>query len=63
MDQKVVDISLRYRFLVVIGIVVVLGYGAYQYTRLPVDAFPDISPIMVPIFAEAHGMAPKRWSG
>ena len=60
MDQKVVDISLRYRFLVVIGIVVVLGYGAYQYTRLPVDAFPDISPIMVPIFAEAHGMAPEE---
>jgi len=27
---------------------------------MPVDAFPDISPIMVPIFAEAHGMAPEE---
>jgi cobalt-zinc-cadmium resistance protein CzcA len=27
---------------------------------MPVDAFPDISPIMVPVFAEAHGMAPEE---
>jgi cobalt-zinc-cadmium resistance protein CzcA len=27
---------------------------------MPVDAFPDISPIMVPLFAEAHGMAPEE---
>jgi cobalt-zinc-cadmium resistance protein CzcA len=27
---------------------------------MPVDAFPDISPVMVPVFAEAHGMAPEE---
>lgn len=35
-------------------------YGVFQYNRLPTDAFPDISPVMVPIFAEAHGMAPEE---
>ena len=37
-----------------------LGVGVYQYQRMPVDAFPDISPIMVPVFAEGHGMAPEE---
>ena len=38
----------------------IVGLGLYHYTKLPVDAFPDISPVMVPIFAEAHGMAPEE---
>ncbi|MDD3642881.1 MAG: CusA/CzcA family heavy metal efflux RND transporter [Candidatus Krumholzibacteria bacterium] len=60
MDRKIVDISLRYRFLVLLGLAVVTAAGVRQYTRLPVDAFPDISPVMVPVFAEAHGMAPEE---
>ncbi len=38
----------------------IVAYGVWQYTRLPVDAFPDISPVMVPVFADAHGMAPEE---
>ena len=38
----------------------VIGLGIYQYQRMPVDAFPDISPIMVPVFVEGHGMAPEE---
>jgi cobalt-zinc-cadmium resistance protein CzcA len=34
--------------------------GIYSYSELPVDAFPDISPIMVPVFVEAEGMAPEE---
>lgn len=60
MDRKIVDISLRYRFIVIIGVLVVFAYGIRQYTLLPVDAFPDTSPIMVPVFADAHGMAPEE---
>ena len=43
--------------LAIIGITIA---GVVQYSRLPTDAFPDISPVMVPIFAEAHGMAPEE---
>jgi len=60
MHTKLVDLSLKYRFLTVIGIVTVIGVGIYEYLNLPVDAFPDISPIMVPVFVEAHGMAPEE---
>jgi len=45
---------------VILGIFIVIGLGLFQYKNLPIDAFPDISPIMVPVFAEAHGMAPEE---
>jgi len=60
MDKKIVSFSLRYRFLVVVAFMAILILGVYKYYHLPVDAFPDISPIMVPVFVEAHGMAPEE---
>ena len=60
MHSKIVDISLRYRFFVILGVIGITALGIYQYSQLPVDAFPDISPVMVPVFAEAHGMAPEE---
>lgn len=60
MHKKIIDISLRYRFFVILAVFGITLFGIYQYTQLPVDAFPDISPVMVPVFAEAHGMAPEE---
>ena len=60
MIDRLIEASLRAKGLVLIAILVVIGYGIYEYRRMPVDAFPDISPIMVPVFAEAHGMAPEE---
>ena len=60
MINKLVEIAVRNRGIVIIGMIALCGFGAYLYTRIPVDAFPDISPIMVPVFAEAHGMAPEE---
>ena len=60
MHHKLVKISLHYRFFVILAILGITVLGIHQYKHLPVDAFPDISPIMVPVFAEAHGMAPEE---
>ena len=60
MLARIVDASLRYRFFVLVAILGIVGFGSYACTQLPVDAFPDISPVMVPVFAEAHGMAPEE---
>jgi heavy metal efflux system protein len=60
MINAIVESSLKARGLVVVAVAAVVGYGLFQYQRMPVDAFPDISPIMVPVFAEAHGMAPEE---
>ena len=58
--NQVIEYALRNRLLVVIFLISVIAAGVYQYDRLPTDAFPDISPVMVPVFAEAHGMAPEE---
>ncbi|MHC4471214.1 MAG: efflux RND transporter permease subunit [Planctomycetota bacterium] len=60
MLEGLIRASVRGRLLIVLALVGVIVYGAYAYRRMPVDAFPDISPIMVPVFAEAHGMAPEE---
>jgi cobalt-zinc-cadmium resistance protein CzcA len=60
LEDRLIDALLRTHGLVVFGLVAIVAYGVYAYTRMPVDAFPDISPVMVPVFAEAHGMAPEE---
>jgi len=54
------DHALNNRLLIVVALVAVVIAGITQYRNLPTDAFPDISPVMVPVFAEAHGMAPEE---
>ncbi|MCF8145533.1 MAG: CusA/CzcA family heavy metal efflux RND transporter [Deltaproteobacteria bacterium] len=60
MINRLVEAAMKSRMLVLLAIVGVIGVGVYEYEKMPVEAFPDISPIMVPIFAEAHGMAPEE---
>jgi len=60
MINKLIEFSLRVRGLVFATIIGVVVFGVYSYRQMAVDAFPDISPIMVPVFAEAHGMAPEE---
>ena len=60
MHAKLINISVKYRLLVLLAILFVSVFGIYQYRQLPVDAFPDVSPVMVPVFTEADGMAPEE---
>jgi len=60
MLDRIIHYSVRGRLLVLIAFLGVMAYGVYSYVRMPVDAFPDVSPVMVPVFAEAHGMAPEE---
>jgi cobalt-zinc-cadmium resistance protein CzcA len=60
MIDRLTQAAIKLPGLVVLAVIAVLGLGVYQYRRMPVDAFPDISPIMVPVFAEGHGMAPEE---
>lgn len=52
--------ALKNRLIVCVIIIAVMVMGVMSYRALPTDAFPDISPIMVPVFVEAHGMAPEE---
>ena len=60
MLNKLIEYVLKIPGFVVIILIAVIGLGIYRYQQMPVDAFPDISPVMVPVFAEGHGMAPEE---
>lgn len=58
--EKLIQFCLRSRLLVVSLGVLVLASGYYSYTKLPVDAFPDVSPALVQVFVETEGLAPEE---
>ncbi len=60
MFKKIVQAGLYLRVLVLCVMLGVVGLGVYAYLETPRDAFPDISPVMVPIFTEAPGLAAEE---
>jgi len=55
-----IHFCLRTRLLVVVFGVLFLAAGYFSYIRLPVDAFPDVSPALVQVFVETEGLAPEE---
>ncbi|MCB1561431.1 MAG: efflux RND transporter permease subunit [Xanthomonadales bacterium] len=57
MLNRLVELSLRYKFLVLIAFAVVafLGYNAVR--NVPIDAFPDVTPAQVNVYTESPGLA------
>lgn len=55
-----VEFSLRQRALVLIAACVLAVAGAWAYTKLPIDAFPDISPTQVKVILKIPGMTPEE---
>ncbi len=60
MISRITETSLKYPGVIVLLLLAVVGAGIYKYSQMPVDAFPDISPVRVQVFTEAHGMAPEE---
>ena len=50
MIEKLIDFAIRSRMLIIVLTVLVMAAGYWSYTRLPVDAFPDVSPNLVQVF-------------
>ena len=58
MLSRIVDFSLRQRWLILAATLVVCTLGIYNYQRLPIDAVPDITNVQVQINTEAPGYSP-----
>ena len=60
MINKIIEVAMRERLLTLLGALVVVALGVFSFTRLPIDAFPDVSPVLVQIFTESEGLAPEE---
>ena len=60
MLARLIEFSLRQRLLVLLVAFGIAGAGMLAFTRLPIDAFPDISPTQVKMVLKAPGMTPEE---
>jgi copper/silver efflux system protein len=59
MLRRIIDASVRNKFLVFLFIAAVIGAGIYAFRNIPVDALPDVSDVQVIIFTEWPGQPPQ----
>lgn len=52
--------AIRHRLIILVLALGVLAAGAFSYRSLPVDAFPDVTPVLVQVFTETQGLAPEE---
>ncbi|MHC4617797.1 MAG: efflux RND transporter permease subunit [Planctomycetota bacterium] len=60
MITSLIQFSLKHKLLIALGFVGVSVAGVFSLSKLPIDAFPDISPNLVQVFAELEGMAAEE---
>ncbi len=60
MIAKLVSFALRQRFVVVIASLALMVWGAISFQKLPIDAYPDLSPPHVEIITQWPGHAAEE---
>src|SRR5262245_58946813 len=60
MLDAVIRWSLRNRFVVLLGTALLVGLGAIALRDLPIDAFPDTTPVQVQVNTVAPALAPQE---
>jgi len=60
MINRLIEWSLRNRFLVACATVLVVAWGIHAVLRTPVDAIPDLSENQVIVFADWPGRSPRE---
>lgn len=56
--HRIIELSLKYRFLVIVLTCLAIGIGIQSLQKLPIDAVPDITPNQVLILTRAPGLGP-----
>ena len=58
MLEQLIKLSLARRVLVLFIVLLLIGLGLWNFTRLPIDAVPDITNVQVVVNTEAPGYTP-----
>jgi Cu(I)/Ag(I) efflux system membrane protein CusA/SilA len=59
MLERIIDASIRNRFLVGLGVLLLLGWGTWAVLETPLDAIPDVSDTQVIVVTDVSGQAPR----
>ncbi len=59
MIEKIIDFSVKNRFIILVIYLGIIGYGIYSMVNTPVDAIPDLSENQVIIWTEWMGRSPQ----
>lgn len=57
MIERIINFSIKNKFIVILFVVALIGWGSYSITRLPIDAIPDITNNQVQIISLAPSLA------
>jgi Cu/Ag efflux pump CusA len=56
--ERLLTLSLRYRFFTFVALLLVTASGVWSLTHLTIDAVPDLTPVQVQILTRS-----RPWSG
>jgi len=59
MLDRIIEGSVRNKFLVVLAMVFLSAWGIWAMTRIPLDAIPDLSDVQVIVLTEVPGQGPR----
>ena len=60
MIARIVSFALAQRFLIVVAAIALMFWGAWAFSKLPIDAYPDLSPPHVEIVSQWPGHAAEE---
>jgi cobalt-zinc-cadmium resistance protein CzcA len=60
MISRIVSFALSQRFIVLMAALMLIVWGAYSFSKLPIDAYPDLSPPHVEIITQWAGHASEE---
>jgi heavy metal efflux system protein len=60
MLARLIEFSLTQRLFIVALFALAIAAGAHAFRSIPIDAFPDISPVQVKMILKAPGMTPEE---
>jgi len=60
MINRLIELSVRNRFLILLAYVLLAGWGYWALLRTPIDAIPDLSENQVIVFTDWSGRSPQE---